>query len=164
MIKISPSKLLLFVIVWILIISCSTVTGPPFTQEPISADADPNLYLYRPSSWLMSGADWEFVIDKDVIVNLSNGTYVKLPIKPGTHEIISAPAKSVDQPWLKFEFEAVKGKNSYVKYEMQTKHGVFFSIFIARPIFNNRLYELDEVQAVAELNELRLTKLPQRKY
>jgi hypothetical protein len=143
--------------------SCSTARGPLFMQELVSSDADPNLYIYRSSSAIMIGAKWEFAIDRDVVVNLSNGTYAKLPIKPGKHEIIAANAEDVAQPPLIIEFEATKGKNTYIKYEMKSKRG-FLMDLIDRPILKNLFIEVEEGQALAELKELRLTTLPQRKF
>ena len=158
------SALKLFLLTMLLLSSCTTTSGPLFMQEPILLDADPNLYLYRQTSALLAGSKWEFLIDKDIVVNLSNGTYVKVPIKPGKHEIMAPGDANIDQPPLIIQFEATKGKNAYVKYEMKTKHGVFVAIFIDRPKFNNLLYEVDEGQALAELKELHLLTLPQRKY
>ena len=157
------SKLFLFIMIVILFTSCSTAKGPLFVQETISADADPTLYIYRPSSSLLYVAKWEFVIDEDIVANLSNGTYAKLPIKPGKHEIISAGSPNIEQPPLRICFEAVKGKNTYIKYEMRTKHGYIMSL-LDRPKFNNILSEVEEGQALAELKEIHATTLPQRKY
>jgi len=154
---------LLFLMAALSISTCTTASGPLFMQEPILLDADPNLYLYRPSSELMRYAKWEFAIDKDIVVNLSNGTYVKVPIKPGKHEILAAGYANVDQPPLIIQFEATKGKNNYIKYEMKTKHGVLMGL-LDRPKFNNLFSEVAESQALVDLKEARLTTLPQRKY
>ena len=153
----------LFLLSILLISACATASGPLFIQEPILSEADPNLYLYRPSSGLMRYAKWEFSIDKDVVVNLSNGTYVRVPIKPGKHEVLAAGDANVDQPPLLIQFEATKGKNNYIKYEMQTKHGVLMGL-IDRPQFNNLFNEVEESKALVDLKETRQTTLPQKKY
>jgi hypothetical protein len=156
------SKLILLFAVT-LIAACTTASGPLFVQEPISPDSDPYLYIYRPSSSLQYAAKWEFAIDSDIVVNLSNGTYVKVPIKPGRHEVLSGGSRSTDQPPLIISFDAVKGKNTYIKYEMRTKHGYLKSV-LDRPKFDNLFSEVAEGQALTELKEIRETTLPQRKY
>lgn len=146
---------ILFSIIFLLLLSCAS--GPKFIQEPIPLEADPNLYLYRQSNIFVAAFDkWLFFIDGSTAVGLANGTYVKIPIKPGNHEVMAAGTSVTRQRPLKINFVADKGKNIYVKYEIDTKYGVLLGLLLG-PEFDNYLLEVDENQALVDLKELRLT-------
>jgi hypothetical protein len=138
------------------LLSCASSSGPLFVHEPILADSDPCLIIYRPDSTYLRGAKWEFLVDKDNYVTLTNGTYAKIPIAPGRHEVVSGMSKEIGQPPLLITIEAVKGKNVYVKYEIQMASNLMMSL-IDKPKFNNRLYEVEESQALTDLKDLHLT-------
>jgi hypothetical protein len=141
--------------------ACATGNGPLFVQEAMLPDSAAYLYLYRPDSAYLQAAKWEFVIDKTRSITLTNGTYAKIPITPGKHEIVSGMSQRIGQPPLLTSVEAAKGKNVYVKYEIQAQGGVLMSL-IDKPQFNNRLYEVEESQALLELKELHLTTASER--
>ena len=140
----------------LLSLSCASGRGPLFVHEPSLPDSDPCLYIYRPDSTYLRAAKWEFVVDNDKVVTLTNGTYAKIPLSAGSHEIVSGMSQKIGQRSLLITIEAVKGKNVYVKYEIQPQGNVLTSL-IDKPKFDNRLYEVEESQALADLKELHLT-------
>ena len=146
-----PIFLLLFSLV-----ACVSSSGPIFVQEAILPDSSPCIYLYRPDSVYLQASKWEFLIDESQSVTLTNGTYAKIPVTQGRHEIVSGMSQKIDQPPQLIFVEAVKGKNIYVKYEIKTQGNVLMSL-IDKPRFNNRLYEVEEGQALLDLKELHLT-------
>jgi hypothetical protein len=150
------TKLAIFILFILSLLSCASSNGPLFIHKPTLIDSDPCLYIYRPDSTYLQAAKWEFLIDKDNYVTLTNGTYAKLPILPVRHEVVSGMSKKIGQAPLRITIEAVKGKNVYVKYEIQMENNVVTSL-IDKPKFNNRLSEVEESQALLDLKNLRLT-------
>jgi len=153
---VKPAKTIIVLSVLLLLFSCASSNGPLFVHEPILPDSEPCLYIYRPDSTYLQAAKWEFLVDNDKLVTLTNGTYAKIPLSPGRHEIVSGMSQKVGQRPLLITMEAVKGKNVYVKYEIQLRGSVLINL-IDSPQFDNRLYEVEESQALADLKELHLT-------
>jgi hypothetical protein len=140
----------------------SCVSGPLFVHEPPLADSDPCLYIYRPESLYLKDTKWEFLIDKEKHVMLENGTYAKIQLTPGTHEIISGKSHGIDQLPMMIMVDSVKGKNVYVKYEIKFAGSPLLNI-IDRPKFNNRFREIDETRALKDLKDLHLSTEPVEK-
>lgn len=130
-------------------------SGPLFVHEPVLADADPSLYIYRPESLYLKDSKWEFLIDKEKHVLLENGTYAKIQLTPGTHEIISGKLQGINQMPIMIMVDAIKGRNVYVKYEIKFAGSPLRNI-IDKPKFNNRLHEMDETRALKDLKDLHL--------
>jgi hypothetical protein len=154
-------KLAISILFILSLLSCASSNGPLFVHEPTLIDSDPCLYIYRPDSTYLQAAKWEFLIDKTNYVTLTNGTYAKIPIAPGRHEVVSGMSNKIGQPPLRITMEAVKGKNVYVKYEIQMESNVVMSL-IDKPKFNNKLSEVEESQALLDLKNLRLTTVSGR--
>ena len=143
------------------LLSCNRSTGPLFVHEQIPTESDPNLFIYRPESNYLKAAKWEFLIDNDKVVTLTNGTYAKISIAPGKHEIVSGMSQKVGQLPLSISIDAAEGKNVYVKYEIKMQRSILMSL-IDKPKFDNRLSEVEEIQALIDLKELCLTTVSDR--
>jgi hypothetical protein len=146
-------------LIFILPLFSCAVNGPLFVHEPVLADADPCLYIYRPESLYLKDSKWEFLIDKEKHVLLENGTYAKIQLTPGTHEIISGKLQGINQLPIMIMVDTVKGRNVYVKYEIKFAGSPLMNI-IDRPKFNNRLHEMDETRALKDLKNLHLCTEP----
>jgi hypothetical protein len=141
--------------------SCATSKGPFFTYDPLPENSDPFLYIYRPKSNYLQYAKWEFGVDDKTVITLTNGSYAKISVKPGKHDLISGGNREISQPPIKITIECKKGKNSFVKYEFKTS---LIKSLLDRPKFNNLFYEVAENVAIPELKETRLTTIPLESY
>lgn len=89
--------------------------GAPFAGLDAVASDKGNLYLYRKPALYAFGAKYKVTADGAVVGELSNGSYLLLPLAPGKHSL------SVDEGGFarpkSFEVDVQPGRNYFVEYD-----------------------------------------------
>jgi hypothetical protein len=89
--------------------------GTPFASlEPVAADKG-HLYLYRKPALYAFGAKYKVTADGAQIGELSNGSYLLLPLAPGKHRL-SVHEGGLLRP-KSFEVDVQAGQNYFVEYD-----------------------------------------------
>jgi len=73
----------------VVMVACASATGPEFTGFEVPAENEAVLYIYRPKSFIGSGAASWVYIDDVKHAKLLNGGYQVHRLEPGVHTIVT---------------------------------------------------------------------------
>ena len=127
---------------------CATGSGIAFTEVQVPPAGKAQLYLYRKSALYAFAANYTVadVASKRVLGELSNGSYLVLPLDVGK-QVISVDEKGLTK--LKtFEIDAEAGKNYFVEYD--SSKGLLLGLGIL-----SGSAAKTQAQALADLKDLR---------
>ena len=144
------TRLSQFSIVTVLAITlsaCATASGPIFTGVAAPANNESNVYLYRKGALFAIGEAFEVSVDGAVVGRLYNKSYLRLPLKLGSHTLKVAPGGMGKASELKID--AVGNTNSFYEYDFVTGPLANF-LFIGSSI-----KPAEQTKAVEDLKELK---------
>lgn len=145
--KIVHSGFLLTLAAALAVFSCDRADGPAFPGLSAVASDAAHLYLYRRGALAAYAQGFDVIVDGKIRGQLSNASYLRLPLTPGRHLLQVAPGGRAFV--INTEIEAQPGKSMFYEF-------VFSTGLDMQPLFNDAIIAYrEEREAVPALSKLR---------